>query len=115
MANVTNVRMVEGSVLTTSAATYYTTPLATSTLIKKVTFTNTSASTVTVTMYLVPSAGTAGAANTIISAVPISANNTYEAYPAENMVLATGDFVQALCSAATSVTLMMSGIQILNS
>jgi hypothetical protein len=114
MANITNKRLTEGTVLTTTAATMYTAPTATSTLIKKVTFANVAAVAVTVTAYLIPLGGTAGASNTILLTVSVGANSTFEAYVMENHVLATGDFVQALCSAATSVTFAMSGIEILN-
>lgn len=108
----TNKKLVEGSQLTTSAATYYTAPANTTTIIKKVTITNTSSGAVTVTIYLVPSGGSAGAANTITSAKSIAAGATYEAYEVENQVLMTSDSIQALASAATSLTLQASGIEV---
>jgi hypothetical protein len=92
----------------------YTSPVATTTLIKKATFTNYSGSTVTVTAYIIASAGTAGNSNIVLSAVPIAAGNTYEAYAMENVVLSSGDFVQCLCNTATSANFSMSGVQILN-
>jgi hypothetical protein len=108
----TNKRLVEGSQLTTSVATYYTAPAKTTTLIKKVTATNTSGGAVSLTLYLVPSAGSSGDASTITDAKAIGAGATYEAYEAENQVLMPGDSIQALADANTSVTLMVSGIEI---
>lgn len=108
----TNKKLVEGSQLTTSAATYYTAPANTTTVLKKLTITNTSSGAVTVTIYLVPSGGSAGAASEVTPAKSIAAGAVYEAYEAENHVLMTGDTLQALASAATSLTLQASGIEI---
>lgn len=109
---VTNMPLVEGAQLTAAAATYYTAPQNTTAIVKKLTVTNTSAGAVTVTLYKVPSAGTAGAANTITSAKSIAPGATYEAFEFENHVLAAGDMIQALASAAASLTLAASGLQI---
>ena len=109
---VTNKKLVEGSQLTTSAATYYTAPANTTTILKKVTVTNTTAGAVSLTMYLVPSGGSAGNANMITDAKAIAAGATYEVYEAENHVLMTGDFLQALASAGASLTLQASGIEV---
>lgn len=108
----TNKRLVEGSQLTTTAATYYSAPSTTTTLLKKVTVTNTSGAAATVTLYLVPSGGTAGATNTVTSAKSIPAGGYYEAYEAEGHVLAPGDSLQALANTAAAVTLMVSGIEV---
>ena len=50
-------KLIQGSQLTASAATYYTAPTNTRTLIKKVTFTNNDTVARTVTLYLVPLGG----------------------------------------------------------
>ncbi len=108
----TNKRLVEGTVLTAAAVTQYTAPALTTTIIKKLTVTNTTATAQSVTIYLIPSAGAAGAANTITSAKSIAPGAVYEAFECENHVLAAGDFVQALASAISSLTFAMSGIEI---
>jgi hypothetical protein len=108
----TNVSLVEGSLLTASAATYYTSPVNTTTLIKKLTVTNTTGSAVTVTVNLVPSGGTAQASNTVTPAIAVPAGRTYEVFEAENHVLAPGDTLQAFAGSAASLTLKGSGIQI---
>lgn len=104
-------RLVEGSQLTGSAVTYYTAPAKTKTILKKLTLTNTSAGAVTATVYLIPSGGTAGDANTLKKAVSIAAGATYDCAEAVNHVLEPGDFLQALASAGTAVTLMASGVE----
>lgn len=102
-------RLISGSQLTGSAATYYTTPAATTTIIKKLIFCNTTAGAVTVTVYLVPSGGTAGVTNEITAVHSVAVNETWSCPEAENMVLPTGGFIQAL---GLSVTIMASGIEI---
>jgi hypothetical protein len=68
---------------------------------------NYSVSDRTVTIYLVPSAGTAGNSNIIYKEVPIAAGDTY-IIDTERLVLANGDSVQALASSTSSVTMTVS-------
>src|SRR5260370_19814260 len=104
MATSTTVKILtQGVQLTTSAATYYPAPANTTTLIKKVTVTNTTVNAVSLTMYKIVSAGTAGASNTILSAVIVPAGVTREVFELENHALAPGDFVQALAGSAASL------------
>ena len=88
-----------------TATTYYTAPANTRSLIKKLTFTNTTAGALTVTVYLVPSAGTASATNTLVSARSIGAGETYVCFEAQGQVLQAGGLLQALASAATSISI----------
>ena len=104
-------RLVDGSQLTTSAATYYTTPANTITTISACTLTNTTAGAVTATMHLVPSGGTATASNMILSARTIAAGESYNVGPAIGQTLAAGGFLQALAGSATSITLVASGYE----
>lgn len=61
----------------------------------------------TVSIYLVPSAGSAGDSNIIYKDVSIAAGDTY-IIDTERLVLANGDMVQALASATSSVTMTVS-------
>lgn len=105
----TATRLISGSTLTGSAVTYYTAPTGTSTVIKKLSIINTTASPVAVTIYLIPSGGTAASTNTIASATTVAPGQTWSCPDAENQVLPTGGFIQALGS---GLTIMGSGIQI---
>ena len=109
---ITNKALAEGVQLTNAAATYYTAPALTTTILKKLTVTNSTAGAVSLTVYLVPSAGTAGVTNIVTSAKSIAAGAVYEAYEAENHVLNPGDTLQAFASAGASLTLRASGIEI---
>jgi predicted phage tail protein len=105
-------RLVPGSQLTTSAATYYTAPAATTARITAFTITNTSAGAVTASVHLVPSAGTADDTNIIADVLPLSANQTQTLTAAIGHVIETGGTIQALASAGTSVNIVVSGVEI---
>ncbi len=95
-----------------SATTYYTSPANTRTIIKKLTVTNPTVGALTYTLYLIPTGGTAADTNTLISARVINAGETQEVFEAEGQILNAGDFLQALASSATSLSLQASGIQL---
>lgn len=111
MASVTPKNIVPSAQITTSAATYYTAPANTRCLIKKMTVTNTTAGALTYTVYLIASGGTASDSNTITSTQSIAAHTTLEVYECEGHVLEAGGFIQALGSAATSLTFRASGVE----
>lgn len=104
-------RLVDGSQLTASAATYYTTPAGTVTTISACTLTNTTAGAVTATVYLVPNGGSATASNCILSARNIAAGESFNVGSAIGQSLATGGTLQALAGSATSIALVASGYE----
>lgn len=104
-------RLVDGSQLTASAATYYTVPANTITTISACTLTNTTAGAVTATLYLVPSGGSAGVANCILSARVISAGESFNVGSAIGQSMAAGGTLQAVAGSATSITLVASGYE----
>lgn len=108
---VTPKSLIASQQLTNANATYYT---ATNvrTIIDKMTLTNTTAGAVTVTIDLVDSGGTAGAAERMISARSIAAGETYTCPEVVGHILNSGDSVQGLCSANTSVTIRASGREV---
>ncbi|MDH2052535.1 hypothetical protein [Achromobacter marplatensis] len=91
--------------LTTSAAPYYTAPAGTKATINNLSLTNTSAAVVTATLHRVPSGGTASASNMILSAFSLPVGSTYVPPQAIGLQLEAGMTLQALASAATSVTI----------
>lgn len=98
--------------LTDAAATYYTVPAQTRTVLKKVTLTNDGTAPETVTLYLVETGGTAGASNIVLKGKAIGAGETYEAYELEGHIMNAGDFIRALASTASKVNLHVSGVEI---
>lgn len=93
--------------LTTSAVAYYTVPTGTTSTIANLSLTNTSASPVSVTVYNVPSAGTPGSGNQLVSAFSLTAGQSYVPPQAIGLQLAAGSTLQAL--AATGAVVNIQG------
>jgi hypothetical protein len=81
---------------------------------KKVTITNVTAAAVTLTCNKVPSGGSAGAGNVVVSAMTIPANTVNggikEIYELENQILAPGDALQFSAGTAAALNLSVAGI-----
>lgn len=103
-------RLVSGSQLTTSAATYYTVPDNTRTTISACTLTNTTAGAVTATVHLVET-GIAGSNNCILSARVIAAGESYNVGSAIGQTMSAGSTLQALAGSTSSITLVASGYE----
>lgn len=97
--------------LTASTATYYTST-SLKTRIDKLTITNPTGTARTVTIYLVPSGGTAGDSNTLTSAKTVAAGETWNCPDVVGHVLEDGGTLQAGASAATALTIAASGVTI---
>jgi hypothetical protein len=105
-------RIISGSQLTATAATYYTAPANTKCVVKRLTFCNTSSDPVAATIYLVPSGGSAADSNTIAKTKTLYPAEAWSCPDAEGHVLEAGGTIQALASAATSITIVGSGVEI---
>lgn len=104
-------RFVNGSQLTTGAVVYYTAPVNTVSTISAMSVTNTTGTARTVTVYLVPSGGTADATNVVCSARTVSPGETFNVFGAIGQTLAAGGTIQALADAATALALVASGYE----
>lgn len=81
-----------------TVTTFYTVPVNTRALVTDIDICNTTAAALTVTVYLVESGGTPGAANTLIPTVTVAA---YGMFPWHGLqVLNAGDTIQATASGA---------------
>jgi hypothetical protein len=81
-------------------------------IIDKFTVTNTSGAGAAISVNLVTSGGTAGAANLIIDTRTIAPDETYTCPELVGHVLEAGGFISTLASAATSLTIRCSGREI---
>ena len=93
-------------VLTASAATVYTVPASTSTIIKSMRIVNTSASSATIKLF---QSGTADA-NVILPATSIDAGGFAEFEG--TLTMAAADTIAAQASAITSITLTIYGVEV---
>ncbi len=81
-------------------------------IIDKFTATNTSANNVTLSVNLVPAAGSAAAGNLIVDARAVAPDETYTFPELVGQVLEPGSFISTIASAATSLTIRCSGREI---
>jgi hypothetical protein len=95
-------------VITTGVTTLYTVPSNTRALLKEFSIANTTAAAINVRVFLVPSAGTAGASNAFLYDTPVPANNALQYNGIE--VLNAGDTIQ-IQSASAGLTIIASGGQ----
>ncbi|CAB3713180.1 hypothetical protein CEY09_30500 [Achromobacter marplatensis] len=91
--------------LTTSAAPYYTAATGTTATINNLSLTNTTTGVVSFTLHRVPSGGTASAANMIGNTVELPGRATAVPPQAIGLQLSPGMTLQALASAAASITI----------
>ena len=104
--------MVDGVSLTNAAVTYYTVGAGTRAVIKKATFVNDDTSSLTVTINLVPSGGTAGYANRLAKTKTLAAGETWLCYAVENHSLEAGGFISMLASTTAKVGCRISGYEV---
>ena len=100
-------KAIPSSQLTTSAAAYYSVPSGTVSTIANLSLSNTSASPVSVTVYNVPSAGSASTANILVPAYSLAAGQSYVPPQAIGLQMAAGATLQAL--AATGAVVNIQG------
>ena len=108
----TATRMVQGAQLTTTPTAYYTVPVRTKAVIKRVTLTNTSVGSEDASIYLVPSGSLATAPNAVLLGRVIPKGKSYVAIEAENHVLDAGDTIQAAATFDSCISLVVSGVEI---
>lgn len=94
-----------------SETTQYTTPSGVRTLLDKFTGTNTTGSAATLTVKLIPSGGSAGASNQIVSK-SLAAGECHTFPELVGQVLASGDVISTLAGTATAITIRASGREV---
>lgn len=97
--------------LTTSAAAQYTAGTGVSTQIHACTITNNDSSARTVSVWLVPSGGSADDTNIIVKDRALNVGQSYVVREALNHWLAAGGAIHASASANSAVTLVASGVE----
>lgn len=97
--------LFEPAALGNTVSTYYTvasSPASLTLYAARVRFTNTAAATRTVTLYAVPNAGTAGTANTVVSAKAIASHDFLDV---DVPMMGPGDSIQALADTGAVVVI----------
>jgi len=101
--------MTNPTQLGTSASSVYTVGAGITAVVKQLLATNTTATASTISVNLVPSAGTTSTSNLIFASVPVPANSTLVIDLAQ--VMNAGDQLFALAGNATTVNLTVSGYE----
>jgi hypothetical protein len=106
----TEKRIVAGSLLTGSAAVYYTVvaPVL-KTIVKEMTFCNVDTVAHTFTVYIVPTGGTASDANAEFKNIVIQAGETF--IVGRTCVMETGATIQALADTGSVISFSCSGVE----
>lgn len=98
--------IITANVTSSTAAVYTSTG---NTGVTFVSICNYTASNVTANVFVVPSGGSAGNLNLVLSAIGLTANDTYQLYAgSEKLVLSNGDSIQVNASANNSVATVTS-------
>lgn len=105
--NIIPVKLGQAAV-TTGVTTLYTVPASTRTLLKEFSIANTTGVAINVRVFLVPSAGAAGATNAFLYDVPVPANNALQYNGVQ--VMNTGDTIQVQAASA-GLTITASGAE----
>lgn len=103
--------LTDGTQLPAVNGTLYTTPALTTAVIWACTLANTTGGAITVTLYRVPSGGTAGAPTMVLGAYSVAANTSYVVKELVNQILEPGDTIEGFASSATSVSIHISGVE----
>jgi hypothetical protein len=106
----TAIQMVTGTDAPNAAAAQYTQASNSVSIVRHAVFTNHTAGAVTITAHVVPSGGSASAANKVLDAYSIAAHTAYVSPELSGCVLTAGDTIQTVASAATSIGQNISGI-----
>lgn len=99
-----------GSQIAAAATTYFTAGVQTR--LDKCTVTNEDSAAWTFSIYLVPSGGAAGVTNQIIATRYINAGETYTCPEIVGQWLNAGQFLAAIASSASKLTLRVSGVEV---
>jgi hypothetical protein len=97
--------------VTNSTATYYT-ATGVKTRIHKITVTNPTATARDITIYVVPSGGSAGDSTTIVKTRTVLPLETWDCWALSGHIIPSGGTLQAVASASTALTLYASGADI---
>ena len=102
-------KMADSQYLPNAAAIVYTAGAVKQAVVKELFLCNQNAAPVTITVYYVPSGGSAGGSNTLYSAYTLQAGETQRF--STSTVLLPGDFISWLASVASAVVGRISGIE----
>lgn len=110
MATVRLAQLIATAHLPNAAAALFTAQTGETSTIHAATANNTTASSATVTIHIVPSGGSVADSNMIVKARSVAANTSVTIPELVNHVIPAGSAIHGFCSVATAVSLTVSGV-----
>jgi hypothetical protein len=110
MSTVTPTPLIDGALLADTVGTLYLVPAATTAVCRSITLCNTDSADRTVTLYIVPSGGSADAARTILNALTIKAGQTI--VDDTLRVLATAGSIRGFADVGNKVSIRADGSEV---
>lgn len=110
MATITPKPLIDGVLLANVVGTLYTVPALTTAVCRSITLCNTDIADRTVTLYLVPSGGSADDARTIMKSIPIKAGQTL--IDDTLRALLTGATIRGFADAGSVVSIRADGSEV---
>lgn len=107
VTTINRINLYQGQPGTTNS-TLYTVPASTTVKVASIVITNTTSSSATLTLSIVPSGGTAGAANRILAAIAVGGNVTMTLDPI-SVYMNASDFIAGLQGTSSALTVTISG------
>ena len=107
-------QIIEPQFLNTSIATLYTVPENRTTVITRISFTNTSGNDRFVNLWLVPNGGSASNENKIVDNIFVAVNETFSPSDVEGQAIPAESTIQGQAQAATSISIVGSGTEVTN-
>ena len=104
--------LAQAAYVSSSGASIYAPAASTKAIIDKLTVTNVSGSDRTLSIYLVPSGGSAGDSNLIVKTATVTAGATSDFSQIQNQILNSGDQLYLLSSASSALVARASGREI---
>ncbi|MDE2439728.1 MAG: hypothetical protein KGP14_01795 [Betaproteobacteria bacterium] len=107
------IKIVAATMLTNTSAAYGSSVgTGVTQVVKRAVFSNTSGSSVTITVNIVPQGGAVSTTNQIINARTLQAGESYVSPELAGLELITGDQVYAQASVISAINMTISGIQV---
>jgi len=105
-------QIITPQVVANSITTYYTVPTGKKCVTRAITFCNPTGTARTVSVYIVPSGGSADNTTTLLKSYAVDTLETLTPSDLQNHVLQAGDTIDIIASSASSITVLGSGTEV---
>ena len=104
--------LVQATTVGAGTSVFYTAPVNTTGVVKQISLTNQTTSAVTVSVWVTQTTAAPTATNIIINEKTLAPKEAWSAWPMVGQAITSGYSIQAQASAASAVTIRVSGLEI---